>query len=283
MDVTIRPMRIDDIPSGLRLCRLSHWNQLEEDWRAFLESPSGGGRLAERAGAALGTVAFLRYGPCFSWLSMMLVHPAARRTGIGGCLMNAALEALAGERCVRLDATPLGENLYQQFGFAAEFELARMKITVQEKRPAWVSANARPMEIANLASVFARDRQVFGADRSAVLASFFQRAPDLAWIVYPGQSPGGYCFGRPGHLYRQIGPVVAENATVAQELVAACLAGMTGETIAMDVPWVAPEWTAWLEASGFLVERRFLRMYRGERPGCGIAAHQFAMAGPEFG
>ena len=83
MDVTIHPMHMGDIPAGLHLCRLSRWNQLEEDWRAFLDSPDGGGWLAEHEGTAVGTVTFLRYGRRFSWLSMMLVHPDARRAGIG--------------------------------------------------------------------------------------------------------------------------------------------------------------------------------------------------------
>jgi hypothetical protein len=33
MHTTIRPMQMTDIQAGLDLCRLSRWNQLEEDWR----------------------------------------------------------------------------------------------------------------------------------------------------------------------------------------------------------------------------------------------------------
>ena len=46
----IRAMTSSDIPAGLRLCRASKWNQLEEDWRAFLEFPGSGAILAEGAG-----------------------------------------------------------------------------------------------------------------------------------------------------------------------------------------------------------------------------------------
>ena len=85
-------MNTADIPAGLELCRLSRWNQIEEDWRFLLDSPDGGGWLAERDGAISGTVGFLRYGQRCSWLSMMLVHPDARRTGVGTRLMETAIQ-----------------------------------------------------------------------------------------------------------------------------------------------------------------------------------------------
>ncbi len=231
----------------------------------------------------IGTVTFLRYGGCFSWLSMMLVHPDFRHLSVGTLLMDAALDALAGQPCVRLDATPLGEPLYRRLGFGGEYELARAKVTVPFGRFGSVPEGVLPMKAADLAAVFARDRQVFGADRSARLSSFYRRAPDLAWTLYRRETLIGYCFGRPGYLYRQLGPVVADDTAAAREVVAGCLASQAGETIAVDIPRLAPEWTAWLESAGFTIERSFVRMYRGQRQRPGFDAHQFVIAGPEFG
>ena len=49
-----REMTISDIPAGLRLCRAARWNQLEPDWRVFLEARPGGfegsGRAVEVTG-----------------------------------------------------------------------------------------------------------------------------------------------------------------------------------------------------------------------------------------
>jgi predicted N-acetyltransferase YhbS len=276
-------MTVSDIPAGLRLCRLSHWNQLEEDWRAFLASPNGGGRIAGREGKAAGTVAYLRYGQCFSWLSMMLVAPEVRRSGIGTRLMEAALDALAAETCVMLDATPLGEPLYRRFGFTGELELVRAKISMAPGRPGPGPENVSPMAAGDLEEVFARDREVFGADRSALLASFYRRAPGLAWVARERGAVAGYCFGRPGYLYSQIGPVVAGSETAARNLLGYCLAGHPGGTVAVDVPRSSAGWLEWLCSAGFTVERPFLRMRRGGRQCPGLAANQFAIAGPEFG
>ena len=43
MRAQIRPMTTHDIPAGLRLSREAGWNQLEQDWRMFLEFPNSGG------------------------------------------------------------------------------------------------------------------------------------------------------------------------------------------------------------------------------------------------
>ena len=272
----IRPLIAADLPAALELCRLSGWNQLAEDWEPFLPAAW----IAEHDGGAAGTVALLQYGSAFTWLSMMLVHPEHRRTGIGSQLLTTALEAAAQHRSVRLDATPAGEPLYRRFGFLPEYDLARAVIGQPGAAP--LPSRARPMSEADLAAIFARDQKIFGADRSAVLLNLFRRAPECAAVVADGSSLAGYCFGRPGYRYTQIGPVVAESSSAAQDLVAYGLAACSGAA-AIDVPRHSAEWIAWLESAGFLVERPFLRMRRGEDDSPGLPAQQFAIAGPEFG
>ena len=39
-DLVLREMTMEDIAGGLRLCHASGWNQLEEDWRLFMDSPA---------------------------------------------------------------------------------------------------------------------------------------------------------------------------------------------------------------------------------------------------
>jgi GNAT superfamily N-acetyltransferase len=285
----LRPMTSEDIAAGLRLCRMSLWNQVEDDWRCFLDWAEAGGRLAENDGAVVGTVAFLRYGHCFSWLSMMLVDPSARHAGIGSRLLEAALDALAEESCVRLDASPAGEALYRRYGFVPEHGLTRARIIVAGEQFRRSPEKMRPIAPSDLAEISAWDQEVFGADRSRLLASFHKRAPELAWAAWEEACGGtatsllGYCFGRPGYRYGQLGPIVAESQSVARELVSHCLAGQDGQTLVVDAPRLVPEWTEWLESAGFEMERPFLRMQRGENRNPGIPERQFGIAGPEFG
>jgi predicted N-acetyltransferase YhbS len=264
--VIVRPMTHGDIDDGLRLCRASNWNQLEDDWRLFLDR--GRAFVAVQDTAIVGSVAHLPFGRDFTWLSMMLVDPAARRSGIGTRLMQACLDDIGDGVSVRLDATPAGEPLYRQFGFVDEYPLDRARITADPERHR-ASPSIRPLTPADLPEIAARDLEVFGADRTALLADLLRRAPDLAW-----RSETAYCFGRPGHLFPQIGPVVADDAASARAVVDHCLSAQIGRSFVMDVP--RPN------AFDLTPDRPFLRMSLRERRDHGRPDHVFAITGPEF-
>jgi hypothetical protein len=214
---------------------------------------------------------------------MMLVDPDRRRAGIGSTMLEAELETLSSEACIRLDATPLGEPLYSRHGFVAEYQLVRLRGTVAAERFFTVDAAGRPMRPEDLGEVFAMDNEIFGDDRGRLLRTFFERAPELAWVLSNGAELLGYTFGRPGHLYTQLGPIVARDPAFARSLAAQCLSRHDGKKFTIDAPMDQPGWIAWLEAAGVTVERPFLRMRRGGASFTERRDMQFGIAGPEFG
>jgi GNAT superfamily N-acetyltransferase len=274
-------MAAEDIAGGLRLCRASGWNQLEEDWHVFVDSPGSAGLLIERAGNVLGTAAYVRYD-ALAWIAMMLVDPAERGAGLGGELLAKALEALADAPCVGLDASPAGESLYRRFGFVGDYSLARTKATIDISRFPKPAGPARRMLKSDLEAVCHWDREVFGADRGRLLAALFDRAPECAWVAHDAAGVTGYTFGRPGYLYYQLGPVVAADTAIASEMVASCLSQLDGRTLAIDVPLLDAEWLDFLKSGGFVEDRRFLRMFLRGHVHPGIPARQYAICGPEF-
>lgn len=266
-------MTYADIPAGLNLCRSAAWNQLEDDWRAFLHLPGGQCFIAENERGVVGTAASLLYGK-MAWIAMMLVDPRERRSGIGSQLLQRLLFDLRDVQCIGLDATSAGEPLYRRNGFVDGPRLVRMKAASGLRRLTTRPGRVRRMENSDLPEVLERDREIFGAERGALLIDLFRRDPQGAWI-----SPEGYCFGRPGHLYRQIGPIVADNADAAGEL----LGAHDGQAYTVDAPLHASQWLSRLESAGFVAERPFLRMYHrdGEKPQ--FSPCVFGIAGPEFG
>jgi GNAT superfamily N-acetyltransferase len=275
-------MTVRDIPAGLRLCRLSRWNQLEDDWALFLRLSPHGCRVAEKHSHIVGSVATLRYQDRFSWLSMVLVDPAERGAGIGTRLLEEGLAVLRDEGCVRLDATPLGQPLYEKHGFVKEFSLSRMTSIVDVDLLLPAPARVRRMREKDLAAVFDWDRHVFGADRQVLLEQWFRDARDYAWLA---EDAGilGYCFGRKGHLYDQLGPIVAKHENIASELISACLRNQNRRRFALDTPTESPAWMARLASFGFEEERPFARMRRGPLRHTGGSEYLFGIAGPEFG
>jgi hypothetical protein len=213
---------------------------------------------------------------------MVLVDPEERRAGIGMRLLHEGLTLLADQPCARLDATGVGRQLYMQHGFVDEYPISRFTTTVDPTRIARAAGNVRRMSEQDLPAILDQDREIFGADREPILRSLFARSPECAWVAVASDIQG-YCFGRPGFLYQQLGPIVARDINLACELVSQCLTPRGGERFGIDAPQHCAAWADWLKSIGFTEERSFIRMYRGENRYPGQPECVFGVVGPEFG
>ena len=272
-----------DIPAGLFLCRAAGWNQTSEDWELFLKlSPEGCRAAVDEQGKVRGTVATVRYEDHFSWIGMVLVDPTMQRQGIGIQLLRESLQILGEEDTVKLDATPAGRKVYVQLDFVDEYPLTRLeaKETSQMKL---AETSARPVVENDLPVLLEFDRRVFGANRASVLQSILNRSPRYAFLSEGPEGISGYCFGRSGHHFTHIGPVIASDVETARNVVSAALENCSGSPVVMDVLHHSREWIAWLSTLGFVEQRPLIRMYRGTNAHPGIPGEQFAILGPEFG
>jgi len=278
-----RKMKSTDIPSGLSLSRSANWNQLSRDWEIFLTlDPEGSVVCVDDDEKVIGTVTTLRYSSRFAWIGMVLVDPAHQRKGIGLKLLEQALNVLKNENSVKLDATPAGRQVYVKLGFQDEYKLSRMWIDSLNTRHL-ASSTATALEDDDLDSVGLFDRKVFGADRMPLLRWMREGAPELAFKVVVGDQLKGYCFGRPGYRFTQVGPVVATNTEVARDLVSAALTRCGNKSVILDVPYHDESWNAWVRLLGFSELRPFVRMYKGNNHWPGVPGNQYAILGPEFG
>jgi GNAT superfamily N-acetyltransferase len=271
----------DDVPAGLRLCRLIGWNQTEADWRLLLAAPSVF-RGARIEGTIVGTAGAKVYGDRLAWVCMVLVDPAHRGQQLASQLVDQVLERLPASALVGLDATPTCLPVYERLGFRGERTFARLEAT-SPAGPASPRPGVRALDEADLPQVLRRDREVFGADRERVLRGALAAAPDYAWCVSEGDVPVAYCLGRPGHDADQIGPVVAAKTGRALDLVASALSARPGRRFFLDAA-THPEWRQGLADVGFRQQRGFTRMYRGGRSSAPPGEEQcLAIYGPEFG
>jgi GNAT superfamily N-acetyltransferase len=276
-------MRPSDIGDGLRLCRACGWNQTARDWAQFLAMEPDGARVAECGGRVVGTVATIRYGTRFGWIGMVLVDPAARGRGIGTLLLDQATAMLADMPLVRLDATPAGHGIYLRRNFTEEGRLCRLQATVPGGLEVPAAAQARRMTERDLSEVIALDEQVFGANRAEMLRWIWDLAPEYAWAADRDGVLSGYTFGRHGHAFEYLGPVVAVDEETARLLATACLSGHAGRQFVIDAPVHAPAWLASLAGMGFREQRPLIRMSKGAGVIPGDPSSQFAILGPEFG
>ena len=275
-------MRASDIDAGLQLCRVSGWNQVRRDWEQFLALSPNGCCVAAHEEQVVGTVATVRYGTRFGWIGMVLVDPAVRGQGIGTRLLDHSLELLSDMPLVRLDATTAGHPLYVTRGFGEEGRINRLQgvaPVLAQARPEGV----RPMSSHDIGAITALDELVFGANRIAMLRWMWQGAPGYAWVAERGGRVAGYTLGRHGHDFEDLGPIVAADDDMAQQLATACLSAHGGRSFVVDLPLGQSSLQQRLEALGFRHQRPLIRMARGSGGIPGDPSRQFAVLGPEFG
>lgn len=273
---SIRLLRAADMEQLMELKDAANWNQVPADWERLLALAPGGcfGLFAGNRLAATATA--IAYGRELAWIGMVLTLPEFRGRGYASRLMECCLEYLkaAGVAQVKLDATNLGIEIYRRFGFQDECPVERW-----ERHPA-------PFEAGSARERFPRqwppalDRQAFGADRSALLASLEQTG-SLAGC------DDGYAMSRDGSRAAYLGPCAARDPDTARALLAALLAPIAGGAVYWDLLPDNAGAAAIAREFGFEPARRLTRMHRLLLPGsAGVRPDNslvYAIAGLEVG
>ncbi|WP_281037843.1 MULTISPECIES: GNAT family N-acetyltransferase [unclassified Rhizobium] len=236
--IDIQSFRPEHLDAAVELSRQAGWPHRKEDWALVLSLSKG--FVALENGRVVGTAMATLLGDSCATVNMVIVDESMRGRGLGRQLMQAAIGAAEDREC-RLVATTDGLPLYEKMGFAACGEvLQHQGIPAATEKPADV-AWAETVDPAELAAL---DAQAFGADRVSLFTELADRAR-FAVVREEGVIKGFAglrAFGR-GEV---IGPVVAENAEIAKELIAFMFSERPGTFLRVDTtadtglgPWLA--------------------------------------------
>lgn len=281
-NIEIKLLTKNDIQFGMKLKNIAGWNQIEKDWERFIDLEPEGCFLAVLDGEKVGTTTTTTYGTKVAWIGMVLVPPEKRRLGIGTKLLLTGIKYLEDKKIesIKLDATPLGKKVYDTLGFVDEFNLERR----QGLGIAIESENTKPMQKQDLTDVINFDEFFFGVNRRNVITKLFNDSPDLCKIVRNEKNNLlGYIMTRPGYNAYQIGPWIAKNKIDAENLFKSILNKLQGQKIFFDVPLVNKDAIELCDKYNFVVQRGFIRMYKGENKYPGIPEKNYAISGVEKG
>ena len=301
--IAIQPLTTEHFNEALNLCRLSGWNQLRVDWQRLLAYEPDGCFVAVSADTIVGTVTTTRYGNELAWIGMMLVHPDFRRQGIATALMRRSIEYLRQTKtsCIKLDATPVGQHVYQNLGFEVEWGFQRWQREGQASATASACEDARhtwpedsPVQVLRIQpdvpqtadwqmpeqscltrEMLALDRKAFGADRGGFIQV-------LAKDSFVCTLAGGYGMSRYGYLASYLGPIVAESLDVAHGIVQHHCSRHAG-AVFWDIPSRNEPAIQLAQSMGFAPVRELTRMRLGSERRSPCIEYQYGIGCPSTG
>lgn len=321
--IVVRRLSAADVSFGLALSTAANWNQLEADWRRVVTLEPHGCFVASLDGRDVGTVSAVVFDSV-AWIGLMLVDPSVRRRGVGRAIMEHALAWLEQRQVatVRLDATPLGQPLYEQLGFTVDYLLDRFAgapriaplftprpppprvvlLASEVQRASEVrhaSESRRPSPLADndptrfhstseaTTELEQFDRAISGASRGGFLAALASEWPEETRFARNERDEQaerliGVRMARRGRSATLIGPCLAFEPAVGEYLLSEALARFAGEPVFVDIPREHPAARRLAESAGLAVQRPLARMTRGPRVVERVEAI-WASSGPEKG
>ena len=250
----LRPLRGADLTGAMELSRVAGWNQTYDDWELLLRLAPQGCFVIEADDRIAATTTLLCHGAQLGWIGMVLTSPEYRRKGFALRLMEHAL-ARASELKIEstmLDATPLGQPLYEKLGFKTEQIVERWFRDGQtphstQQTPIPPAPHSKDMDFA-----------AFGADRSLLLQELASRTP-------PNTVGNAFCFSRGGSRARYLGPCIAADQKTARLVIEQTLQQSSEAGWFWDLLGANESAVQLATDLGFKSQRRLERMVLGKR------------------
>ena len=280
-------MSESDIKFADSLRAIVNWNQTVDDWKRVLTLNPTGCYVAECNNTMAGTATTTRYGKDLAWIGMLLVHPEFRRKGIARALLKTCVDHLSDVQCIKLDATPLGKPLYDQFGFHDEWPLTRWELegSPSENRPSSHEADfiTRSLTRDDIQSIGSFDKRTFGVLRKDLLESYICSESTTCAEFVNSTTPTGYAMIRRGSRASYLGPIVADSAAIAERLVLGLTTRAARELTFWDIPDINSAATVLAKSMGFRKQRPLMRMFRGANSFPGVPSKYFGIIDPSLG
>lgn len=280
MATMLRPFTTEDVDFAMEMVTAEGWAAHSSWFRQYVEHDPEGGLVAEVDGARAGMVTTVRHAET-GWVGNVLVRAEQRRRGLGTHLTRAAVESLerTGLTSIWLEADPDGLGIYKRLGFVDVLTSARFRREAAASAPSPAEPSTWTDEDLDLVADF--DRERFGDDRRRLLALMLDGAVSAYKLSRDGRLVG-YLLVRPTLDGVQLGPWIADNVAIAEELLLLALKHHRG-TLRVGLPQPNTDGCKLLHRYGFVETDPSYRMVRGEGRGQGRLGTVFGIASGAVG
>ncbi len=262
---TIRSATRADLDMILEWAAAEGWNPGLDDATAFWAADPDGFWIAEQDGAVAAALSLVRYGEDYAFLGFYMAHPDYRGQGIGHALWKEAIEKGGAGRVIGLDGVVAQQDNYRKSGFAYAHANMRYGGVVECADPPGTElVSVSPVHMPMIAEY---DRKFVPAPRDAFLKEWLKPLDSRESIVMlRNATVAGYGTIRACHEGFKIGPLFAEQETVADLIFRKLVASVGGGQVYLDIPEPNASARALCDRYNLKPVFETARMYRGVAP-----------------
>src|SRR5205085_4505529 len=97
---------------------------------------------------------------------------------------------------IKLDATPVGQPVYQKFGFKEEYLIARMVNQSMDPSSFKDDLIPEPIELGHIQEIAELDEIIFGVNRHQLIEFLIKQYPGKGWLLKHNKRITGFVLGR---------------------------------------------------------------------------------------
>lgn len=230
----MRNLREGEMQQIIDMAAAEGWNPGLSDSAAFFDADKSGFFVGLLDSVPVAFISAVNYNGEYGFVGLYIVRPEFRGQGYGYALWQYALEKLGMVTC-GLDGVPAQIENYRKSGFVYAFRQMRLAATAIHHTSA--PENIYPLHADNQEKILRYDTAVFGTDRLPFMSAWLAMPNAKAFYSENDGYTDGYAVVRKCREGYKIGPLFADNATVAERLFLAChRAAAPGETVYVDMP-----------------------------------------------
>ena len=243
------------------------WNPGLHGAGIFWATDPDGFIAAELEGILVGGGSIVSYGGNYGFMGFFIVHPHYRGYGLGNHLWHARLRLLIARlhepAVIGMDGVFDMQNYYAKGGFRfAGRDLRFEGVAVSAALP----ENIVPLTEIPFKTVVHYDRAHFPAPRSAFLKHWIEPRGGFSRAAMKNGQLAGFAVIRPCRVGFKIGPLFADDASLARDLFTALCSEVPGEPVFLDVPENNPEALTLVRERGMAEVFGCAKMYYGPAP-----------------
>ncbi len=260
----VKKMERGDLDLVLDWAAEEGWNPGLNDAECFYEADPDGFLIGYRGSEPVASISAVKYSNDFGFLGFYIVKPKYRGRGWGWSLWQKGLAYLKGCN-IGLDGVLAQQNNYKKSGFKLAYRNIRYSGFTDFVKDA--SGNIYNPDKVDFPVIEAYDRKLFPANRSGFLKKWIEQNNTSTKIFLKAGEIKGYGTIRKCRSGYKIGPLMAENFSIAEDLfISLCKFVTSDGEVFLDIPEVNTQ--AFDLVHKFKLQPVFetARMYTGSEP-----------------